>query len=86
MDARGTLTRLASDSSALHRRRDALLTVDGPLVRVPKALGLLLIEEVPLEVGTDQAVLTGIEKEQAPSQALLAVAVVVLPGGQQRPS
>jgi hypothetical protein len=39
-----------------------------------------------MEIGTDQAVLTGIEEEQAPSQALLAVAVVVLPGGQQGPS
>ena len=35
MDARGTLARLVNGSSALRGRLDALLTVDGPLVRVP---------------------------------------------------
>jgi hypothetical protein len=35
MDARGTLARLVNGSSALRGRLDALLSVDGPLVRVP---------------------------------------------------
>jgi len=35
MDARGTLARLVNGSSALRGRLDALLTVDGPLVRDP---------------------------------------------------
>jgi hypothetical protein len=40
-----------------------LLLIGGPLVFVPQPLGLLLVEEVPLVVGTDQAIFVGIEKE-----------------------